>query len=295
MSPASAGEGTARPDLSLATWLDQVCDRFEEAWAAGQRPRLEDYAALAPAEQTLALLQELIPLEAHYRRQAGEEPRPEDYRERFPALDATWLAEVVAARIPMRPKPSQTRTKSVTLAGPAAWPAVRGYEILGLLGRGGMGVVYQARHQRLQRLVALKMLLAGADADAQDLERFRTEAEAQARLQHPHIVQIYEVGEADGRPYFALEFVDGGNLAQKLAGTPQLPRSAAQLVETLARAVHYAHQQGVVHRDLKPGNVLLQRKAEIPNPKSEISNPKIDVHNPQGDVSDFGFRILSRR
>jgi serine/threonine-protein kinase len=119
-----------------------------------------------------------------------------------------------------------------------------------------MGVVYQARHQRLRRARALKMLLAGAHADAQDLERFRTEAEAQAPLQHPNIVQIYEVSEAQGRPNFALEYVEGGHLAHKLAGKPQPAAAAAELVETLARADHYAHQKGVVHRDLKPLNML---------------------------------------
>jgi WD40 repeat protein len=121
-----------------------------------------------------------------------------------------------------------------------------------------MGVVYKARQKGLNRLVALKMILAGAHASEQELARFRTEAEAVARLLHPHIVQIYEVGEQDGRPYFSLELVDGGSLADRLDGTPQPPRQAAELVQTLARAMHHAHQHGVVHRDLKPANVLLQ-------------------------------------
>jgi hypothetical protein len=132
-----------------------------------------------------------------------------------------------------------------------------GYEILGELGRGGMGVVYQARQVALKRLVALKMILSGTHAGLQELARFRTEAEAVAHLQHPHIVQIYEVGEHEGNPYFALEYVDGGTLQQKLAGKPLPPREAAQLVETLARAMHAAHLRGIVHRDLKPANVLL--------------------------------------
>jgi WD40 repeat protein/serine/threonine protein kinase len=138
------------------------------------------------------------------------------------------------------------------------WPAVPGYEILSELGRGGMGVVYQARHLALNRLVALKMVLAGPHAGPRELGRFRAEAGVIARLQHPNIVQIYDVGEVAGRPYFVLEFVAGGSLAQHLDGTPQPPRPAARLVETLARAVHAAHATGVVHRDLKPANVLLQ-------------------------------------
>ena len=140
-------------------------------------------------------------------------------------------------------------------------PAVPGYQILGELDRGGMGVVYQARQVALQRTVALKMVQNGAHAGPRELARFRAEAAVIARLQHPNIVQIYDVGEAAGRPYFALEFVAGGSLAQHLHGTPQPVRPAAQLVETLARAVHAAHANGVVHRDLKPANILLQRSA----------------------------------
>jgi serine/threonine protein kinase len=155
-------------------------------------------------------------------------------------------------------------------------PGVPGFEILGELGRGGMGVVYQARQIALQRTVALKMVLNGAHAGPKELGRFRAEAAVLARLQHPNIVQIYEVGEAAGRPYFALEFVAGGSLAQHLHGVPQPLRPAAQLVETLARAVHAAHANGVVHRDLKPANILLQR-SEVRSQKSEqqdlVSNP----------------------
>jgi serine/threonine-protein kinase len=135
---------------------------------------------------------------------------------------------------------------------------VAGYEVLGVLGHGAMGVVYKARQRGLNRVVALKMILAGAHAGAHELDRFRTEAESVARIQHPHIVQIHEVGEADGRPYFSLEFVDGGSLARKIAGTPQPPREAAGLVRLLAGAMQHAHQAGIIHRDLKPGNILLK-------------------------------------
>ncbi len=136
-------------------------------------------------------------------------------------------------------------------------PAVAGYELLGVLGHGGMGVVYKAHQLSLKRLVALKMMRAGAYTDAEELDRFAREAEAVAQLRHPNIVQIYEVGKQDGLPYFSLEFVEGGSLADRLKGTPLPARSAAELIETLARAMHAAHQQQIVHRDLKPGNVLL--------------------------------------
>jgi eukaryotic-like serine/threonine-protein kinase len=157
-----------------------------------------------------------------------------------------------------------------------AAPDVPGYEILGELGRGGVGVVYQARHRVLGRLVALKMLRAD---DAEELARLRLEAETLAGLRHPNIVQIYEVGACDGRPFLALEYVDGGTLAQHLAGQPHPPVAAAELVETLARTVHAAHQAGVVHRDLKPANILLHNgEARMTNdersPKPQARNPK---------------------
>jgi serine/threonine-protein kinase len=141
--------------------------------------------------------------------------------------------------------------------GAAGSVAVPGYEIESVLGRGGMGVVYKARHLALKRTVALKMVLAGGHSGPHQVARFRVEAEAVARLQHPNIVQIHEVGEAGGLPYCALEFVEGGNLAGKLEGKPLSAREAARLVESLARAVQLAHSRNVVHRDLKPANVLL--------------------------------------
>jgi serine/threonine-protein kinase len=143
------------------------------------------------------------------------------------------------------------------LPGGAGAEAIPGHEILGELGRGGMGVVYKARHLHLKRLVAVKMILAGEHAGPEHLARFRTEAEAIARLQHSNIVQVFEVGEHREMPFFSLEFCGGGSLAKKLAGTPLPPAEAAALVQTLARAMQAAHDKGIIHRDLKPANVLL--------------------------------------
>ncbi len=149
------------------------------------------------------------------------------------------------------------QTAAYRTQGAAAGAEIPGYDILAELGRGGMGVVYKARQRDLPRTVAVKMILAGGHAGEQELARFRTEAEAVARLQHPNIVQVFEVGEASGHPFLALEYCEAGSLADRIDGTPQPPRQAAQLVETLARAVHAAHQKDIVHRDLKPANVLL--------------------------------------
>lgn len=134
---------------------------------------------------------------------------------------------------------------------------IPGYEILEELGRGGMGVVYKAKQLGLNRLVALKMILAGGHAGEINLNRFRREAEALAQLQHPNVVQIYDVDEYEGLPFFSLEYCPGGSLASKLAGTPLPQEQAAELVEILAWAMHAAHQAGIIHRDLKPANVLL--------------------------------------
>jgi WD40 repeat protein len=136
-------------------------------------------------------------------------------------------------------------------------PRICGYEVQKVLGYGGMGVVYKAWHLRLNRPVALKMLLAGPCARPEQLERFQREAQAIARLRHPNIVQIYEVGDADGRPYFAMEFIEGGSLVDRFHNVPQPAHQVAALVATLAEAVHAAHQSGIVHRDLKPANILL--------------------------------------
>jgi eukaryotic-like serine/threonine-protein kinase len=133
------------------------------------------------------------------------------------------------------------------------------YEILAEAGRGGMGVVYKARHRGLQRLAAVKMVLSGEFASPAQEVRFRLEAELAARVQHPNIVHVYEIGSYEGRPFLALEWIDGGSLANRLDGDPWSPLEAASLVETLARAIHVAHTEGVVHRDLKPANVLLQQ------------------------------------
>jgi tetratricopeptide (TPR) repeat protein/predicted Ser/Thr protein kinase len=181
---------------------------------------------------------------------------PDTHREGPPAAYAQTLDSPSAASdanaVTFDSSPRQTFADEVPPP-----ERVAGYEILGVLGRGAMGVVYQARQPGLKRVVALKMVLDGAHAHPKDLARFRAEAEAVARLQHPNIVQIYEVGEADGRPYFSMEFVDGGSLARRIDGTPRPPREAALTVKVLATAMAAAHGKGVVHRDLKPANVLL--------------------------------------
>jgi tRNA A-37 threonylcarbamoyl transferase component Bud32 len=161
------------------------------------------------------------------------------------------------------------RWREVSDTDPSTWPKPPGYEVFGTLGRGGMGIVFKARHVRLNRLVALKQLRTN---DAREAARARTEAEALARLRHDGIVQIYEVFEHAGVDYLALELVEGGSLRARLDGKPLPPAGAAELVEALARAAHYAHGHKIVHRDLKPANILLPPAA---GPADGLGAPKI--------------------
>ena len=151
------------------------------------------------------------------------------------------------------------QTDAFDYAAPAPSEALGGYESLEMIARGGMGVVYKARQVSLNRVVALKMILGGRLASAADLQRFRSEAEAIAGLEHPNIVSIYEVGEHEGQQYFAMKWIDGGSLAELLSHDRKHfnDKKAARLIATLARAIHCAHQHGILHRDLKPGNILI--------------------------------------
>jgi WD40 repeat protein/serine/threonine protein kinase len=173
-------------------------------------------------------------------------------------------------------------------ASPVEAPTLAAYEIERELGRGGMGVVYLARDRRLGRRVALKMLLAGAESSDTALGRLRAEADAVARLHHPNIVQIYEVGEHAGQPYLALEFVAGGSLRQYLDGTPQSAQAAAALLESVARAVDAAHGHGIVHRDLKPANILLVSGGVVSSEWLQVS-ALTTHHSPLTPmIADFG-------
>jgi WD40 repeat protein len=249
---------------------------------AGEAVRIESYLTRYPQlEQRPGALVELAAAEYDLRRRLEPNVAIDGYLERFPAYREELLRRLqpeVPAESGGRSTGIQGRGIDTDLdidqtgpdrsnkdpengdgggGGTGAPARIRGYEILGVLGKGGMGIVYEARHLRLNRLVALKMILGGPHADQAELARFRIEAEAVARVQHPHIIQVYEVGEADGRPYFSLGFCAGGSLASKLNGTPLPAQEAARLMHRLAEAMHAAHQRGIVHRDLKPANVLL--------------------------------------
>jgi tetratricopeptide (TPR) repeat protein len=278
--------------------MPEACpdSRDLERLAQGKLPKAEaeplgrHILACSACAQLLGKLQAADPLVSDLRAAAGAQTPENTFLESLvERLVRTSPDRVAAAGSAPATAPLRRETERAPLPD-----RVRGYEVLEELGRGGMGVVYKARHLLLNRLVALKMVRAGALAGSAELARFRQEAEAVARMQHPGIVQIYEVGEEDGTPFLALEFVSGGNLAQKLAGKPQPPDQAAHLVETLARAVHSAHQCGIVHRDLKPANILLQmQNAECrkQNEKTARDSAFCNLHSafciPK--IADFGL------
>jgi serine/threonine protein kinase/tetratricopeptide (TPR) repeat protein len=308
---------------SPSTRLERIVATFENAWRHGQQPAIDDFLS-GIADGRLIVLVELVHADLECRLKAGQDARVESYLQRYPELtrDREAVLELIAAEYRLRqrhqpdlrseeyherfpeyapdlstflqelPAPQALRTVEEQLRGPReepgpSFPAVPGYEVLGELGRGGMGVVYKARQVGLKRLVALKMLREVALAGPQERARFRAEAEAVARFQHPHIVQIHEVGVYDGRPFFSLEFVDGGSLAGRLGGTPLPAGEAAGLVEQLARAMHYAHQRGVVHRDLTPANVLLSFSRSPPASAEAAGGERLNGAVPK--ITDFGL------
>jgi serine/threonine-protein kinase len=279
----------AAGDLSLEQVAAVLAVDQRERWQAGESIRAEVYLQRYPAiaadvERAL----ELVYGEFLLREERGEEPAPDEFLRRFPAYVARLRQQFELHQALARE--SALGLGSTKIVGESATPAttaspartlLTAYEILGELGRGGMGVVYKARQVALNRLVALKMLLHGALAGPGELTRFRREAEAVALLRHPNIVPIYDVGEHDGRPFFAMELVEGDRLDRVLAGTPQPPRAAAQLLATLARAIDHAHRQGIVHRDLKPANILFAAcGVALATPQADLLVPKI---------TDFGL------
>ena len=257
---------------------------FEEAWIHG-RPRPIDEFLPAPEKPGyIETLEELVLIELefgwkrcrnrHDETQAAERFVLEKYQKRFPRLRTPDITRRLLAqeyqmrhRFGDRPSVDLYQERFPEIAEPqsldsalesslASFPRIPGYEISAVLGRGGMGVVYLARQDELNRFVALKTLLLDSNVDGSHAERFRAEAETVGQLQHPNIIQVYEIGSHNGQPFFSLELVDGGSLTERTS-TPQGSRSSAKLVSVLASAIHDVHLKGIIHRDLKPSNILV--------------------------------------
>ncbi len=220
--------------LRLPALIDLASRDLDLRLQGSQLARVEDYFRLWPElKQNREAAFELIKTEYERRRCREEDLAAAEYVKRFPDFGGG-----LAARL-------------------SGLPVIRGYEVLAELGRGGMGIVYKARQSSLNRLVAIKLLRSADLAGADELARFRGEAQLLATMRHPNIVQVYDVGEHGGRPFFIQEYIDGGSLSRSLGGVPQPARQAAGLIETLARTMEAVHQRGIIHRDLKPANVLL--------------------------------------
>jgi eukaryotic-like serine/threonine-protein kinase len=266
----SSDENNRVDSTRIGSEIDRECDRFEAYWRSGERPRIEDFVSSATNSTRTALLRCLLAVELDYRCACEDFPEPEEYHARFPGQERVINSAFAdrAARLKLAGGAAsetlelelgqdETRTDSAPAQAPEPYPRIPGCEILSELGRGGMGVVYKARQIRLNRLCALKIALPGRHPGPDGRTRFLAEAETIAKLRHANIVQIYNLGEHDGRPYFEMEYIEGSSLARRLDGTPWAPAAAARMVSTLAHAAGEAHRLGIVHRDLKPGNVLV--------------------------------------
>jgi len=284
------------PPLSVTSFMlvDAACDRFEDECRDGRNPDLARYLTEASDSARALLFRNLLRLDLEYRRRRGETADVEPYRERFPEL--THVVDSVARSMSEHSDTAGggsgsavtetgdeegvdasdrgRRTESVGLDDDAttqtAAPGfaeiddlkLAGYEIRRLLGRGGMGVVYEALQLSLNRPVAIKLILSGSFARASELLRFQQEAESVAQLDHPNIIPIYEVGQHRGRHYFSMKLIDGASLDKRLPEFAADPRAGARLVAAIAEAIHHAHQRGILHRDLKPANILIDEGGE---------------------------------
>ncbi len=253
MNPV-AEPGRADDPSGVTRAIDQVCNRFEGAWRAGQRPRLEEYLTALPQAQRPVLLRELLPIEIDYRRAAGEDGLADEYRVRFPELDAAWLASVLAE------EPPPTHGDG------------RRYRVLHFHARGGLGEVHVAFDAELRRQVALKRIQDRHRGDPEGYRRFLREAEITGRLEHPGVVPVHGlIHDGDGQPCYAMRLIEGESLKEALgrlhnpAGPPGPALTLRQLLTrfvTVCQTVAYAHSRGIVHRDLKPANIMLGKYGE---------------------------------
>jgi tRNA A-37 threonylcarbamoyl transferase component Bud32/ABC-type nitrate/sulfonate/bicarbonate transport system permease component len=281
--------------------FDTLCDEFEAAWKRQEQPRIEQSLDSVSPTKRAELLCELLQIELWWRRDETPSPSVADYNERFgdyhdavrEAFERYNTRTLDKHEVPILPPPDRARAGtaepyatlpvSPNVAKAAEDPTIvldqlpgnqertrtgdrvryfGEYELLEEIARGGMGVVFKTRQVKLNRIVALKMILSGELAGEEEVQRFKTEAEAAANLDHPGIVPIYEIGEHNGQHYFSMGFVEGQSLADRVKEGPLPPREAAEIVKKVAEAVAYAHEKGVIHRDLKPANVLLDAKGE---------------------------------
>jgi len=254
--------------------VDRLCDEFESHWRSDNPPQIEEYLSRVPSSNRRELFSQLIGIELHWRRQRDGEPDAEEYHRRFPQ-DADLLDREIHASDDSTAHPDDERGDTFSVGGTITMPSgtdVPGrfgnYDLLAEIGCGGMGVVYRARQRTADRIVALKLIrrdrLVALPRDTQTglIQRFQQEGQTAAQLDHDHIVTVYEVGEVDGQPFFSMRLVDGLSVSDVLRDGPLANRRAATYIESVSSAVHEAHVHGILHRDLKPQNILIDEKSD---------------------------------
>lgn len=261
--------------------LEQLLQHQELRWRSLKPAKVEELVSEFLGDSAETVLEsdnwlELICNEVALREQFGEQPTLAEYQSRFPKLSAElsiqWDIDRLLASGDTRVPKSSTVSKTAQITSnklgqenallSSHLPRESRFEIRAELGRGTNGVVYEAWDPQLKRKLALKRLRAGTDADFEDIQRMRSEAEAIARIRSPYIVQVFDVGEMDGLPFLAMEFCEGGSLAKRIDGKPLAPRLAAEIAASIAKGVAAAHDSRIIHRDLKPANILLERDSE---------------------------------
>lgn len=262
------------PALSLAQRIDKACDRFEEEWKAGTKPRIEKYLDEVNAADQGELLRALLAVELELQFRSGTAPKSKTYLERFPRhveiVEAVFrdFAERTTARSPAASAETSVNHESIReVSRPEPKTTdlpqkIGRFQVLGLLGQGAFGRVYKARDPHLHREVAIKVPLPGVLKSKEDVERFLREARAAATLQHPNLCPVHEVGQEGTSLFIVMAYVDGKSLAAQLSERKQTlpPKQIALIVRKLALALSVAHGKGVIHRDLKPANIMFDKE-----------------------------------
>ncbi|MCR9296457.1 MAG: serine/threonine-protein kinase, partial [bacterium] len=283
------------PSADAARRIDLACDQFENSLAAERDPNLQQYLRRFELSLQPILLRELLLLKWEHDAGHGQQISLQHYLQSFPAHQAliVRLAEEHHPNLPFcdwNPK-DQFDLGKLPGATASRWMHV-GYRIERQLASGGMGRVLLARENDTGRLVALKVLRTDLSLSQRGMERFRAEVQALRRLQHPNIVHVYEINIQHEEPFYTMEYCRAGSLADFLKTQQLTVRESAQLIETLARAVHLAHQKGIVHRDLKPGNVLLQEASLVGRQESGIGRQKL--HQVNSGTASFSSRFIPK-
>jgi serine/threonine-protein kinase len=245
--------------VTVTRGADQECDRFEAAWRAGQRPCIEDHLAAVPEAERPPLLRELLLLEVDYRHLAGDHPQADEFLDRFPALDRSWLESVFS-----KSAPAPTHLDPERLGGAPPSRRLGKFRLLEQLGQGGCGTVWRAVDTELDRIVAVKIPAAALLTSPLVWSRFRREARAAARLSHPNVVMLFDIDQVGDTPLLVMEYVEGTDLARLVEQSGSLPvAQACDYIRQAALGLQHAHECGLVHRDVKPANLLLTTRGSV--------------------------------